>query len=182
MSWPCSCRTQAEARAGPGHTSLPHGTETQEGTCCPVSCVRRGRRASGSVSVSHRYLPFWLQNLQASQEELKAESQEGPWRLWSQLECTRTDEQELGGKGPVLGVRPSEARMRASLVGADQTVAVAVDTLTRELPGRGRCSLRWSLGLMLSSPPVCPRDLRPLKWEVSKLPTGAGFPLPGSGG
>ncbi|XP_032943897.1 pericentrin isoform X2 [Rhinolophus ferrumequinum] len=36
-----------------------------------------------------------LQNLQASQEDLKAESQEGPWRLWSQLECTRTDEQEL---------------------------------------------------------------------------------------
>ncbi|XP_074176191.1 pericentrin isoform X7 [Rhinolophus sinicus] len=36
-----------------------------------------------------------LQNLQASQEELKAESQEGHWRLWSQLECTRTDEQEL---------------------------------------------------------------------------------------
>lgn len=122
-----------------------------------------------------------MQNLQASQEDLKAESQEGPWRLWSQLECTRTDEQELSGKGPVFSVRPSEGRMWASVVGADQAVAVAVDTVTRELPGRGCCSLRWSLGLMLSSPPICPRDLRPLKREVSKLPTGAGFSLPGSG-
>lgn len=39
-----------------------------------------------------------LENLQASYEELKAQSQGEIRRLWSQLESTRTSRQELSGE------------------------------------------------------------------------------------
>lgn len=76
------------------------------------------------VSMSYQRIPFWLQSLEVSHEELNAELQEGPQHLWSQLEPTRTDGQEPSGEGFVLGVRPSEVRARASVVGPDEVVTV----------------------------------------------------------
>ncbi|XP_016067354.1 PREDICTED: pericentrin [Miniopterus natalensis] len=48
-----------------------------------------------------------LENLQASYEELKAQSQEEVRRLWSQLESTRTDKQELSDLREQLLARAS---------------------------------------------------------------------------
>lgn len=45
---------------------------------------------------------FQLENLQASYEELKAQSQEEIRRLWSQLESVRPDRQDPSGEDFVL--------------------------------------------------------------------------------